>query len=299
MSYAPVVLFVHARLSHTKKTIESLCNNHLASDTILYIYSDAARNNDEINKVNCVREYIKKTTGFKKLIIIERKENYGLAKNIIDGVNSIIKKHGRVIVLEDDLITSSDFLYFMNSALNKYKYEKQVWHISGWNYPLAAQFIDSETFFWRTMNCWGWATWEDRWCFFEKDPIFLIEHWSKKEINRFNLDGTYNFWSQVIANSEGKLNTWAVFWYASIFLKKGLCLNPTQSFVMNIGHDGSGENCGIDDVYKSKLSEKFNGGWPKDIIENKDAVDLIKAFYRSLQPSIFYRLVRKIKKTLL
>jgi hypothetical protein len=146
-------------------------------------------------------------------------------------------------VLEDDLVTSSYFLKFMNEALEFYKDEKKVWHISGWNYPIFDEQKCS-TFLWKKMNCWGWATWEDRWKFFEKKPQKLIKELNKVEIKEFNLDGYENNWNQVVNNLRGKINTWAVFWHTTIFKNNGLCLNPETSFVKNIGHDGSGVHCG-------------------------------------------------------
>jgi len=79
----------------------------------------------------------------------------------------LLNEYGKIIVLEDDLLTSPYFLKFMNEALEYYKNEKKVWHISGWNYPINNEGLD-DVFFWRTMNCWGWATWADRWQYFEK-----------------------------------------------------------------------------------------------------------------------------------
>ena len=79
---------------------------------------------------------------------------------------------------------------------------------------------------------------------YEKDVDKTIKEFTDGNIKRFNLDGVEDFWGQVVANKEGKINTWAIFWYVTIFKKNGLCLNPTQTFVENIGHDGSGIHCG-------------------------------------------------------
>ena len=130
-------------------------------------FSDAAKNEDEVEKVNEVRRYIKAIDGFKKVTVIEREKNWGLADSIIDGVTKIINQYGKVIVLEDDLVTSLYFLKFMNEALEFYKDEKKVWHISGWNYPIESDGLE-DVFFWRLMNCWGWATWADRWSYYER-----------------------------------------------------------------------------------------------------------------------------------
>jgi hypothetical protein len=163
----------------------------------------------------------------------------------------------------------------MNNSLKHYKEEKQVWHISGWNYPINPKGIE-EAFFWRAMNCWGWATWEDRWEHFNKDPHDLIKSWSPKQIRAFNLDGACDFWAQVKANSTGQLNTWAIFWYATIFENGGLCLNPTVSFTRNIGHDGTGENCEDINDFKDRILSKKNITTPSIFVENKKALLRIK-----------------------
>ena len=57
---APVVLFVYNRLDHTMNVIESLSKNVLADQTDLYVFSDAAKTENGQEKVNAVREYIRK-----------------------------------------------------------------------------------------------------------------------------------------------------------------------------------------------------------------------------------------------
>lgn len=296
---APVVLFVYGRPIHTQRTIDTLLQNPESKDTDLIVYSDGPKQHSDTEKVESVREIIRKTSGFKSINLIERTENLGLAANIIDGVTKVCEEYGKVIVLEDDIVTSPFFLNFMNSALNKYQSNEKVWHISGWNYPLKNTEELPETFFWRTMNCWGWATWKDRWQHFEKDPSKLINTWNKETIKRFNLDSIYNFWSQVEANMNGKLNTWAIFWYATIFSHNGLCLNPTKSFVVNIGNDGSGENCGNSGIFKSELSHNRIIDWPNVFLENLHAVNGIKFFYKKNRPSYIRRILSKIKRGIL
>ena len=158
---SPIVLFVYNRPWHTKQTVEALQKNELAKESELFIYSDEAKNKDVRKSVDEVREYIGKIDGFKKVTIIKREKNWGLANSIIDGVTKTVNEYGKIIVLEDDLITSPYFLKFMNEALEFYKEEQKVWHISGWSYPINTNNID-DVFFLRVMNCWGWATWADK-----------------------------------------------------------------------------------------------------------------------------------------
>ncbi|MCP8689369.1 glycosyltransferase [Marinobacterium sedimentorum] len=268
---APIVLFVYNRPWHTQQTVEALQRNQLASQSELFIYSDAPKNEETKPQVKQVRDYIKTVSGFKTVTIIERDKNWGLAENIIDGVTEIVNMYGRIIVLEDDLVTSPYFLNFMNDALSFYNNEDKVWHISGWNYPIDSEGLDS-TFLWHVMNCWGWATWRDRWRGFIKNPEQLIASWDKDKVYEFNLYGKQDFWSQVQANSNGSLNTWAVFWYSSIFQNGGLCLNPVKTYVENIGLDGSGENCGNNNELNSRLSDVICSDFESCLFENENAL---------------------------
>jgi hypothetical protein len=292
---APIVLFVYNRPRHTQQTVEALQKNKLASESELFIYSDEAKNDDARVSVDEVRKYINNINGFKKITVIKRDKNWGLANSIIDGVTKIVNEYGKIIVLEDDLVTSPYFLKFMNEALEFYKDEKKVWHISGWNYPIEAAGLD-DVFLWRLMNCWGWATWADRWEHYEKDVDKTIKEFSKEDVNRFNLDGVEDFFGQVIANHEKKINTWAIFWYATIFKSNGLCLNPIQAFVENIGNDASGANCGETDMFTSKLTSFYNIQFTCEIVENITSIINLKLFYNQNKKSVFERIINKIKR---
>ncbi|MGJ8645377.1 MAG: glycosyltransferase [Marinomonas colpomeniae] len=274
MTLAPIVLFVYNRPWHTQKTVEALQKNELAEDSHLIIYSDSSKNDNDLPQVKNVRDYLRTIIGFKTVTIIEREENWGLANSITDGVTKVVNDYGTVIVLEDDIVTSPDFLSFMNQALTYYRDEKKVWHISGWNYPILKTGL-GDAFFVRVMNCWGWATWSDRWEMFEKNPGKLIDKWSTDKINHFDLEGSGVFWNQVIANAESKINTWAIFWYATIYENEGLCLNPSQTYVDNIGHDGSGVHCKEGKNYIDFLSTSTLLNFPNNIEENELAVSRI------------------------
>ncbi|WP_201575866.1 glycosyltransferase [Psychrobacter immobilis] len=293
---APIILFTYNRPWHTRQTVEALQKNTLAEQSDLIIYSDAPRDQSAIDLVNEVREYIKDIKGFKSIKIVERSENWGLAKSIINGVTEVIEEYGTVIVLEDDIVTSPAYLSFMNQALNYYKDNKKVWHISGWSYPIE-NICEADVYFWRVMNCWGWATWQDKWQYFQKDTDSLIDNFSKKMIKDFDLDNSGIFWSQVLDNKQGKIDTWAIYWYATIFLNQGLCLNPTESYVRNIGLDGSGENCGVELRYSThRLNTLKTPVFIDNQIENNVAVEYIIKYYQSMKMPLNLRVVNKITK---
>ena len=148
-------LFIQER--NFRKNNNTFKKKHFSQKSRLYIFSDGFKSKNDKVLVDNVRKYIKKIKGFKKIKIIERKKNFGLAKNITTGVSKIINKYGKVIVLEDDIIVSPKFLEFMNLSLNKFKNKKKIWHINGWNYNFKfSKNIKKNSFYWRGMNCWGW-----------------------------------------------------------------------------------------------------------------------------------------------
>jgi len=295
MNISPVVLFVYNRPWHTRQTVEALQKNELAQESELFIFSDGAKEEQDVVKVREVRDYLRTVDGFKSISIFEREENRGLADSIIDGVTQVVNKYGRVIVLEDDLVTSPFFLEFMNEALEIYKDENRVMHISGYMFPIKADSFD-ETFFIKPTTCWGWATWDTAWKYFEKDIDKLLSIFTPKMIRAFNIDGAYNYYSHMIMNKKGKINTWAIFWYASVFLHNGLSLHPKSSFVMNVGHDGSGVHCNRTDSFYVYPAQNPVSFFETKIEENQIVLERVKQYYHAIKPSLWQKITGKLNR---
>ena len=228
----------------------------------LFIFSDGAKTTADEPKVEQVRQLIKETSGFKSVKVINSKENLGLANSIIKGVTQLVNEYGKVIVFEDDLLSSPHTLQYFNDALARYANEEKVMHIGAYMFELADKKLP-ETFFYRIATSWGWATWKRAWNDFEPDIDKLITQFDKQKINKFSIDGTMNFWKQMLEFKSGKNNSWAIRWYASIFLKGGLALHPSHSLVHNIGHDGTGVHSNVESTYKvkdiTKTHQKVSG----------------------------------------
>ncbi|WP_316802185.1 glycosyltransferase [Pedobacter nototheniae] len=293
---APIALFVYNRPQHTSRTLKFLQQNELAADSRLYIFSDGAKTEKDAQKVTEVRAIINGIDGFKSVKIIERKENSGLANSVIAGVSQLIKDYGQVIVLEDDLVTSPHTLTYFNDALNRYRNEEKVMHIGAYMYPLAENL--PQTFFYRAATSWGWATWERAWKNFEPNIDILINQFDSKKKNAFSIDKTMNFWKQMQEFKAGKNNSWAIRWYASIFLKGGLTLNPSQSLVNNIGHDGTGVHSGINDIYNVIINPRPITQFPDVIAENTEAYQAIKSFLANRKGNLWDRVKRFLTEKL-
>ncbi|MEJ5053288.1 sugar transferase [Sphingobacterium sp. MYb382] len=293
---APIVLFVYNRPKHTRRTLAALEKNALASSSLLYIISDGPKNADAIESVNQVRAIIREPWEFKHITIIERTKNIGLADNIIDGVTRIVNEHGRIIVLEDDLETSAQALHYFNDALDCYADTERVMQISGYMYPVQYPRRLPKTFFFRVANSWGWATWKRAWDDFNPDIEALTADFKHRDIKRFTIDGTENFWKQVKAFKAGKINSWAIRWYLSVFNKNGLVLYPRHSMTQNIGTDGSGTHSDLDQAYRVELETSRVKYFPTEIEEHKKAYEAIKYFYTHRKGNILERLVRYLMK---
>lgn len=279
MTLAPIVIFTFNRLEHTKKTIQALKKNHLANDSDIFIFSDGPRNEIEKIKVNEVREYIKDIKGFKNINIIESQNNKGLAKSVIDGVSKIINNYGKVIVLEDDLVTSEYFLQYMNEALDVYEERQDIWSISGYtpNIRIPNNYTD-EVYLIRRGASWGWATWKDRWELNDWDIKDYDEFkYNKKLKKAFNEAGS-DMSPMLDDHMEGRINSWAIRWGYNQFKKNMWTVYPTKSLVKNIGNDLSGTHSPITNKYDVELFGNIIR-LKKDIEKDYNICNEFKNFY--------------------
>jgi len=293
-SCAPICLFVFNRLEHTTLTIQSLKNNILASDSDLYIFSDAPKIDMPTKSTDEVRAYIKTISGFKSISIIERNTNFGLSKSIIDGVSYVLDRSKKIIVLEDDMVTSSFFLKFMNEGLDFYENESLVASIHGHSLPGN---YGSSTFFLRGADCWGWATWEDRWSMFESNGEKLYESLSnKKLLKEFNYNSPGLFSGMLLDQIKGNNDSWAIRWHASVFLEKKLTLNPEFSLLKNIGNDGSGVHCENNNEHDISLYHGHIQINNTNIFESVSARKIYEQYFRKLSDSYIQRIKYKIPR---
>ena len=292
---APIALFVYNRPEHTRRTLSYLQKNLLADESRLFIFSDAAKTEGDQPKVDEVRRLIKEATGFKSVKIIERKSNLGLAESIISGVTQLVNEYDKVIVFEDDLLSSPYTLQYFNEALTRYKNEDKVMHIGAYLYNIDKKGLP-QTFFFRAATSWGWATWARAWKDFEPDVDILLKQFDQKKISQFSIEGTMNFWKQLEGFKAGKNDSWAIRWYASVFLKGGLTLNPTVSLVHNIGNDGSGIHSNKENMYAVQPAQQPVTQFPSEIKESQAAYQAIKSFLKNRKGTLLQRGIRFVRQ---
>ncbi|MBR5440673.1 MAG: glycosyltransferase family 2 protein, partial [Prevotella sp.] len=263
----------------------------------LFVFSDAAKDEASKSEVSEVRRFVRSIKGFKAVHIVERTENWGLARSIIDGVTQMLERYDRVIVLEDDLVLAPYFLRFMNDALETYKNEDRVGHIQACDFTQNPTLPD--TFLIKWTGSWGWATWRRAWRHFNPDGRQLLDELKRRKLTRrFDFNGKYGFTRMLRRQIEGKNNSWAIRWNASLFLADVLSLNVGRSLVQNEGFDGSGTNCGSGGLYASNLWTK-----PLPVVkiqpieENEDARNAFEKYYAHTN-SFCAKAIRRLKRTL-
>jgi len=294
MSLAPIVLFVYNRPKHTQRTLEALAANQLAGESTLYIYSDGPKKDasaETLANINLTREIIKSKKWCKEVIVFESPVNRGLANSVINGVTETVNKHGRVIVMEDDLVTHPFFLRYMNEYLDIYENDGKVISIHGYLYPVKKQI--KHPFFIKGADCWGWATWKRGWDLFEPNAELLLDKIIKQNLAKeFNFNDTYDYISLLKAQISGSVDSWAIRWHAAAFLLGKLTLYPPLSLVINIGFDGSGTH---KDNMDSKLSNTFDfDAFPIERVkamEDKKSKKQIEIFFRG--EKYFFRLMKR------
>jgi len=291
---SPIVLFTYNRLEHTRRTVESLLKNPQAGESELIIYADAARTPDMALQVEEVRAYINNITGFRSVTIHTRAHNFGLAKSIISGVTEVLESYDRVVVLEDDMVTSPHFLTYMNEGLDRYAADERVISIHGYVYPVDE--LLPEAFFMSGADCWGWATWRRGWALFNSDGQYLSDELERRELVReFDYNGAYPYAKMLEDQIKGTNDSWAIRWHASAFLAGKLTLYPGRSLIHNIGNDSSGTHCGDSNSMDAELSEipiNLNNIAVEYSLKGRKAFEV---FFRKTQKGLLHRLLGKAR----
>ncbi len=280
-SLAPICLFVYSRLNETRLTVESLQRNILAADSELFIFADGSKNQDNIYDIRSVREYIHSITGFANITIYESNYNKGLANSIISGVSEIIERYGKVIVLEDDLILATNFLSFMNQALDFYETKRKILSVSGFSFEfMYPEGYKYDVAFSIRAASWGWATWKDRWTEIDweiKDYVLFRRNLRRRIA--FNSGGS-DLSHLLDRQMKGDIDSWAIRFVYHQHKYRYLDVFPIKSKVLNIGFDNEATHTKARcDRFETSLdmTDQYEFSFLTDVFVDKN---IIKQFYK-------------------
>jgi hypothetical protein len=292
---APILLFVYNRPLHTEQTLKALSNNQLSEKSKLFIFADGAKKNaneEQLKKIAEVRSLIRQKQWCGIVEIIERKENLGIEVSEVTAITEKINEYGKVIVLEDDMVTSQGFLRFMNQSLNVCENKPNVYGVTGYTFPIS--YPQQKAVLLPFTSVWGWATWKDRWAVYDSEMKYKNLIISNPTIrSRFDIGDSNH--AELLNHPD---NPWDIRWYYSVFIRNGLYLFPTQPLVSNIGMDGSGTHY----TFKSDaLLPQLSAEIPK--IENLDEMDfsiynLVIEYFRKENIPLYQKPINLLKKLL-
>lgn len=292
MNLSPICLFTYNRLEETKQTLQALQNNHLAKESDLYIFSDGWKNEKGMEKIKKVREHLRLYDGFKKVTIVESDKNKGLANSIISGVNKVLEKHDRAIVIEDDLITSPNFLDFMNQSLAFYETNEAIFSISGYTMDLPSLKKKERDFYLSyRASSWGWGTWRRSWVDIDWDmKDYTSFKASKKQRKEFNKGGG-DMTGMLAKQMSGKIDSWAIRWCFNQFKRQQYTLYASSSKVQSIGFGSDATHTKGTKRFDTPLDQSDRRSF---VFENEPKLDkmLVKEFRKKF--SILTRAADKI-----
>lgn len=314
MNLAPVIVFNYNRPDHSLRTLEALAKNQFAADTELYLYCDGPKANasdDMQQRIAELHEQAKqyavdapKEGKFKSVHVVCSEKNKGLANSIIGGVTEVINKHGRVIVLEDDLLTSPYFLKYMNMALDKYESYPAVFTISANRPPVNKMAIPEDypydVFVSLRPFSTGWATWKDKWNRINWSLDYLEDFLKHPEqIEAFDRGGD-DLTDMLCLQRDGKIDSWAIRYAFQHFYHHAVAILPCIPYVDNIGFDGTGIHSGTYDTdFRNQVSlAPDNPRMPDVVYEDSRIINAFYNYYCRAKRPIWQKAINTIYRKL-
>ncbi|NSL85504.1 glycosyltransferase [Chitinophaga solisilvae] len=297
---APIIFMAYKRPEVARQALESLAANPEAAESELYVFADGPKadaTEADLENIAATRAVIRSRNWCGKVHIAERVQNMGLANSVIAAVTDVVAKHGKVIVMEDDLVLAPFFLKYMNEALDMYEDEPLVASIHGYIYPVKEKLPD--TFFIRGADCWGWATWSRAWKQFEPDGKKLYDSIRLKgESSAFNFGDTFDYMKMLRKQIAGKNDSWAIRWNASAFLKNMVTLYPGTSLVQNIGAVSDATHMDVADgeLYEVKVATTPVKLVKQPPVASQQGTEAFAAYFRTIRKGFFEKLIKVIKR---
>jgi len=261
MKYYPIIIFCFNRPNHLKKLLASIYQNKNYNQHKYFPFCDHFKNDKDKANNSKVKNIINNLDKIKNYKLIFRKENFGLSKNIISGINAIFKKNEAAIILEDDLILNRYAINFLNKSLSHYMNDKSIYSISAYSYLKKNKHqLSNKLLKIKRHSSWGWATWKKKW---NKVDFHDTEFFNQKDKNFSKLgnDMILMLWAQ----NNSLIDSWAIRFNFYCYSKNLFSIQPRFSLIKNIGNDYSGSHKSLRINFNNSFKENFD-----PIYNNKD-----------------------------
>jgi hypothetical protein len=236
-------VFCYNRASKLKTCIDALLKNPECPDMEIIFFSDGYKNESDKKGVLEVREYIDSIPGFKKVIKHYRETNVSTGPNFREGLTYLSNNYERFIIVEDDLVVSSNYIKYLSDGLEFYKDQKSVFCITAYVFPVKATNYPYDSIVYKRFCSYGWGGWGDR---------FKAVIWDHAQLNnlmntspgfkpRLNAEG-YDLVRMLKKQINGIISTWDVQLQVHVAENRLKVIYPVLSKVNNIGFDEESTN---------------------------------------------------------
>jgi len=287
---APTAVFAFNRPEHLRRTLAALAANDLAAESDLTIFCDGPRREEERVLTDEVRTAAREAKGFRSLEVVEREKNFGCADSVISGLEHMFTRHERLVVIEDDILCSPHTLRFLNAGLEKYANEPMVFNIAAWSPPPTLMPVTPaypfDVYFVPRFNCWGWASWRDRWEIIDWDVSDYAAFARNARLRRAFNHGGNDMAPMLDSQMAGEINSWAIRMDYARFKHGRLGLNPVISYTTNIGM-GSGTHT---KEFTTRYDNDINKARPYPRLPEYIFVDndILQAYQKVYEPRPFW-----------
>ncbi len=233
----PILLLIFNRPDYVRAQIDNL---RLIAPATLYIAADGPRRNNQKDVIECEKAR-------KMLSLVDWKcelktkfadENLGCKARVSSAIDWFFSEVEKGVIIEDDCLADPSFFSYAQELLERYKDNKQIMHISGFNPLMHSPFSTSFSYTVHPL-CWGWATWRRAWNKYDvqmADWLMTKESRFLKDI--FSRDASIAYWNNLFDKMfHKKIDTWDYQWVYTIFKEKGLCIFPKNNLITNVGFD--------------------------------------------------------------
>jgi hypothetical protein len=237
----PLLFMVFNRPEKTSRVWEVV--RHMQPEK-LYVSADGARLDrpDDIEKCAQVREIISNVDWECDVKYLIHEQNLGCTLAGKTAFDWVFSQEDELIELEDDVLPTQSFFWFMQEMLEKYKKDNRISYICAENYGIKSG--NATYFFSQYGGSWGWATWKRVYDLWEYKLDSLEDVINNKDfIKSFPSRFQYLYWKRAFCHWKyiGG-NTYDLQSIYLIHKYNMMNIVPNINLVTNIGWDNQASN---------------------------------------------------------
>lgn len=297
MYNTPILFLIFNRPSTTERVFEKIRE---IQPKQFFIAADGPREGDERDKINCrmARAIASNVDWECEVHTLLREENLGCGLGVSQAVSWFFEHVEEGIILEDDCLPNNSFFQFCQEALEKYRFNQNIFHICGSNYQYGKWRGEGDYYFSKLPHIWGWATWKRAWDKYEfaidGEDSLLLKAYPLKECRILHQE-----WDRIFRGFRANgVDTWDYQWLLSCWKYGGITIIPNKNLIFNLGFGDQATHTTIYPAHYKKIKHEDFLETIKHPIEIKInyKADIFEQKVRMGQESLIKNLLRNTKK---